>query len=114
MKYLSISTTLVLASLLGACGATGVTSSSLDPIGLSASEILSSATTRDTILLVSLDDGSVIMQTIDGSADLCFKQNSDSSTTCYTRGEPVIDPTTNTVIGFEMIENHIDLIAKSD
>ncbi len=114
MKYLSVSASLVLASLLGACGATGVTSTSVEPISLSASEILLSATMHDTILLVSLDDGSVIMQTINASADLCFKKNSDSSTTCFTRGEPVIDPATNTVIGFEMIENHVDLIAKSD
>ena len=61
MKYFSVSASLVLASLLGACSATGVTSPSVEPISLSASEILSSATTHDTILLVSLDNGSVIM-----------------------------------------------------
>ena len=114
MKYLSVSAPLVLASLLGACGATGVTSTSVEPISLSASETVSPATTHDTILLVSLDNGSVIMQTINSSADLCFKKNSDSATMCLTQGEPVIDPATNTVIGFEMIENRIDLIAKSD
>ena len=114
MKNLSVSAILALASLLGACSTTGVTSPSVEPINLGASEILSSVTAHDTVLLVTLDDGRVIMQTIDAGADFCFKQNSDSSTTCFTRGEPVIDPGTNTVIGFEMIENHIDLIAKSD
>jgi len=114
MKYLSVPAPLVLASLLGACGATGITSTSVEPIRLSVPEILSPATTHDTILLVSLDNGSVIMQTINASADLCFKKNSESSTTCLTQGEPVIDPATNTVIGFEMIEDHIELIAKRD
>ncbi len=114
MKNLSVSAILALASLLGACSTTGVTSPFVEPNSLSAIEILSSGATRDTVLLVSLDDGRVIMQTINASADFCFKQNSDSSTTCFTRGEPVIDPATNNVIGFEMIENHIDLIAKSD
>lgn len=69
---------------------------------------------RETILLVSLEDGSVIKQTIRSSADLCFKKHSNSATTCLTQGAPVIDPATNAVIGFEMIENHIDLIAKTD
>jgi hypothetical protein len=114
MKYLSVLPPLVLSSLLGACGTNGVTSTSVEPTSLSASAILSPATTHDTILLVSLDNGSVIMQTIKTSADLCFKKNSDSSTTCLTQGEPVIDPATDTVIGFEMIENHIELIADSD
>ena len=114
MKYLSVSAPLVLASLLGACGTTGVTSSSVEPMSLRASETPSPATTHDTILLVSLNDGTVIMQTIDASADVCFKKNSDSATTCLTQGVPVIDSATNTVIGFEMIETHINLIAKSD
>jgi len=68
---------------------------------------------RETVLLVSLEDGSVIKQTIYSHADLCFKMNSDSATTCLTQGEPIYDPTTNTVIGFEMIEERIELVAKS-
>ena len=114
MKYLSVFAPLALASLLGACVATGVTPTSVEPNSLGASEIPLSAATHDTILLVSLDDGSVIMQMIDASADLCFKQNSDSSTMCLTQGKPVTDPATNAVIGFEMIENQIELVAKSD
>ncbi|MBU2676901.1 MAG: hypothetical protein KJP16_07425, partial [Gammaproteobacteria bacterium] len=66
------------------------------------------------ILLVSLEDGSVIKQTIISSAEMCFKKASDSSTTCLSQGAPVIDPYTNDVIGFEMIEEHIDLVAKTD
>ena len=113
MNYLFVSAVLVLASLLGAC-ATSVTPTSFEPTSLRARDISLPVTTHDTILLVSLDDGSVVMQTINASADLCFKRNSDSATTCLTRGDPVIDATTNAVIGFEMIENHIDLIAKTD
>ncbi len=54
------------------------------------------------------------MQTINSSADLCFKKNSESATTCLTQGDPVYDPATNAVIGFEMIEDHIELVAKAD
>lgn len=68
----------------------------------------------ETVLIVSLEDGSVIMQTIQSSADLCFKNNLESATTCLTQGAPVYDPATDTVIGFEMIEDHIELVAKSD
>ena len=75
---------------------------------------LSPETPRETVLLVSLDDGSVIKQTIQSSADLCFKKSSDSATTCLTQGDPVYDPATNAVIGFEMIEDHIELVAKAD
>jgi hypothetical protein len=68
----------------------------------------------ETILLVSLEDGTVIKQLIDVDADICFKQNASSSTMCLTQGDPIIDAATNTVIGFEMIENRIELVAKND
>lgn len=67
-----------------------------------------------TMLLVSLDDGTVIKQMISVDADVCFKQNSSTSTTCLTQGAAVIDADTNAILGFEMIETHIDLIAKTD
>jgi len=69
---------------------------------------------HETVLLVSLEDGSVIKQTINSSADLCFKTSTASSTTCFTQGAAIISPDTNTVVGFEMAEFHIDLIAKTD
>ncbi len=69
---------------------------------------------RETLLLVSLEDGSIIKQTISSSADICFKKNSDSATTCLTQGAPIFSPATDTIIGFEMIEDHIDLVAKSE
>jgi len=67
---------------------------------------------RETVLLVSLDDGTVVKQIIDIDADICFKQNSSTATTCLIEGAPIVDSATNTVIGIEMIEEHIDLVAK--
>ena len=72
------------------------------------------AQAQETILLVSLDDGQVVMQTITSDADICFKMASDSATTCLVRGAPIVDPATDEVIGIEMVETHIDLIAKTN
>jgi len=105
MKYLTITAPLALA--LAACS----TQEPLSP-GSTADQL--AAAPHETVLLVSLEDGSIIKQTINSGADLCFKMNSDSSTTCLTQGAPVIDPTTNVIIGFKMIEDRIDLVAKSD
>ena len=69
---------------------------------------------RETVLLVSLEDGSVIKQTINSNADLCFKTSTASSTTCFTQGAAIVSRDTNTVIGFEMTEFQIDLVAKTD
>lgn len=80
----------------------------------SHSALASGFSTHETILLVSLDDGTVIRQTIDIDADLCFKNNSESSTICLSQGEAIVDSATNRIIGFEMIEDRIDLVAKSD
>lgn len=79
-------------------------------------EMISSvnASSHEAILLVSLQDGTVIKQSIDVGADICFKQSSSSLTTCLTQGDAIVDPVTNTIIGFEMIEDHIDLVAKID
>lgn len=78
--------------------------------GIAAGE----ATSTRTILLVSLDDGTVIRQTIDVDAEICFKQNSARLTTCFSQGAAIVDPSTQEIIGYEMIEDQIDLIAKSD
>ena len=69
---------------------------------------------HETVLIVSLEDGSVIMQKINSNADFCFKSSSGSSTTCLTQGAAIVSHDTNAVIGFEMIEDQIDLIAKTD
>ena len=114
MKYLSVASLLSLAVILGACSTSGAISApSADQVENVATTV-SPAPPRETLLLVSLEDGSIIKQTISSSAELCFKKNSDSFTTCLTQGAPVIDPATDTIIGFEMIEDHIELVAKSD
>lgn len=114
MKYLPVATLLPLAVVLGACSTSGVRSAPAQEVARDVAISASQELPRETILLVSLEDGSVIKQTIISDADLCFKMNAESSTTCLTQGEPVIDPDSNTIIGYEMIEDHIELIAKTD
>jgi len=114
MKYLPVATLLPLAIVLGACSTSGVNPVPSQEVARDVAVSVPLELPRETILLVSLEDGTVIKQTIISGADLCFKMNADSSTTCLTQGAPVIDPDSNTIIGYEMIEDHIELIAKSD
>ena len=88
-------------------------------IALSACSTQTAAVTQtterhETVLIVSLEDGSVIMQTINSDADFCFKSSTASSTTCLTQGAAIVSPDTNAIIGFEMIEDQIDLVASTD
>lgn len=112
MKYLSVLACLFAVALLGACSTQQSYAPASTPLSATPLTTVSDQQSKDTILLVSLDDGSVIMQTIQSSADICFKQNSDSATTCLTQSEPIVDPSSNAVIGFEMIEEQIQLVAK--
>jgi len=114
MNNLSVLPKVALAFVLGACISSGDASPPATQPTHEATVSPSLDGAHETVLLVSLEDGSVIKQTISSSADICFKSNSDSSTTCLTQGAPLIDPITNTVIGYEMIEDHIELVAKSD
>lgn len=110
MKYLLLAQQLAVSIVLCTSAANASASDEARDIDVT----LSPDAARETVLLVSLDDGSVIKQTIRSSADLCFKKNSESATTCLTQGAPVYDPETNVIIGYEMIEDHIELVAKSD
>jgi hypothetical protein len=114
MKYLPAATLLPLAVILGACSTSGLRSAPAQEVAQNVAISLSPEPSRETILLVSLEDGSVIKQTIFSSADLCFKKSSDSLTTCLTQGAPVFASDSNTIIGYEMIEEHIELVAKSN
>lgn len=67
---------------------------------------------QETLLLVSLQDGSVIQQTISLDADICFKTNGESATTCLTRGEPILDGEAGEVIGYQMTSRQLELIPK--
>lgn len=114
MKYLSVALLIALVATLGACSSTAVTPAPATQFNHGSAVSQSYEPQRQTLLLVSRNDGSVVMQTIYSNADVCFKNNSESSTTCLTQGEPVIDPYSNTVVGYEMIEEHIELVAKSN
>ena len=101
MKSLSVASLLACVIALSACS--------------TQTAAVSQTTERhEAVLIVSLEDGSVIMQTISSSADFCFKSNSASSTTCLTQGAAIVSPDTNTIIGYELIEDQIDLVAKTD
>jgi hypothetical protein len=114
MKNMSLVTVLAATIVLGGC-ANGAFSTAppavldKDLVGILAPDL-----PHETMLIVSLDDGSVIKQTIQSTADLCFKKLADSATTCLTQGAPIVDPVTAAVIGFEMVEARIDLVAKID
>lgn len=66
------------------------------------------AATGETILLVSLEDGTIVRQTVDLGAELCIKEAAASMTTCLSRGEPVFNES-GTLVGYEMHSDVIDL-----
>ncbi|MDH3613255.1 MAG: hypothetical protein OES10_08225 [Gammaproteobacteria bacterium] len=114
MTCLSRLPLLLLPLVIGACSVNAPSPAPAEFVTQVATTNVSHGSAHEAMLLVSLDDGTVIKQTISVDADVCFKQNSSSSTTCLTQGKAIIDAATNTVIGFEMIEDHIDLVAKTD
>ena len=65
----------------------------------------------NTILLVSLEDGTLIRQEIQVDAEICLKANDDSATTCLTRAEPIMDVDGRHIIGYHMRRTEIDLYA---
>lgn len=97
---------------LGACGVTASAPDRVAKTTAPASTHFAIDSPNETTLLVSLEDGSVIKQTINFIADVCFKKITSSETSCFTQGDPIIDPETNAILGYEMIEAHIDLIAR--
>lgn len=67
---------------------------------------------RNATLLVSLNDGSIISQTVDIDADICMKSNSSPVTQCLRQGEPVYNPDGRTVIGYRMERSEIELVGR--
>lgn len=111
MKNLFSMIVLVATGFLGACSTTNELSHAPALAAKSTQISHPIAASNETLLLVSLEDGSVIMQTISAEADICFKQVTASSTTCFDQGAAIVDPVTQAIIGFEMTESRIDLVA---
>ena len=112
MSCVSKVSTLAILLFLGACSSNPAAPDLVNRASAPASTHLVRDSLHETTLLVNLEDGSVIKQTINIIADVCFKQISSSETTCFTQGDAIIDPETNTILGYEMIEDHINLIAR--
>ena len=62
------------------------------------------------MLLVSLQDGSIIGQEIDANADICMKINEASLTTCLKRGDPLLDEAGGSIVGYRMVQTEIHLL----
>jgi len=65
-----------------------------------------------TVLLVSLQDGSIVKQDIDLDADICMKSNASSVTTCLYKGDPIFDPDTDQIVGYYMQSEQVELFGK--
>jgi len=107
----SLSALIALAFIYGCSSNASLPKTVADPANPFVSQI-SLESGYKTVLLVSLEDGTVIKQMIDVAAEICFKQAANTATTCLTEGAPIVDAQTDTVIGIEMIEKHIDLVGK--
>ena len=111
MKKLAIVAMMAAVVQVSACATASQDASSRPADGnYASSDAGLSMNDADTVLLVSLADGSVVKQSISGSADICFKQNSKSETTCLTQGAPIFDPDTQQIIAYRMIEDQIQLL----
>ena len=62
----------------------------------------------DTILLVSLDDGTIVRQTVDLGHEICMKSAENATTTCLSRGDPVFNQH-GSLVGYEMYSDIIEL-----
>ncbi len=74
--------------------------------------VVQQAPESNTVLLVSLQDGSIVKQDIDLGADICMKSNASSITTCLYKGDPIFDPDTDQIIGYHMQTEQVDLYGK--
>lgn len=91
--------------LLGLLAALGLLTACVQTPAVEAPE-------SSTVLLVSLQDGSIVKQDIDLDADICMKSNTSSVTTCFYQGDPIVDPDTDQIIGYHMQSEQIDLYGK--
>lgn len=97
-------------SLLAALGLVGLAGCGVAPAQPDSSVELAKNADVDfsTILLVSLNDGSIIRQTINLDADICIKMLENVTTTCLTKGGAIVN-NLGVVVGYEMISETIQL-----
>ena len=67
---------------------------------------------ESAMLLVAMSDGRFVMQEIAFDADICWKVNDSPKTGCFKKGDPVIDPDTDRIVGYEMIKSDLSLHPK--
>lgn len=103
MKALVLSSILFLA----ACTSNFPMQDELSPAGAAA------VAPTNALLLVSLDDGQLVMQHIDVDAEFCMKSNADPATRCFSRGEAIYDPTTHALVAYQLEASELDLYAKN-
>lgn len=66
----------------------------------------------EALLLVSLEDGQLVMQHVDVDADFCMKSNADPQTRCFKRGEPIYDADASTIVAYHLESRNLDLHAR--
>jgi len=65
-----------------------------------------------TLLLVGLEDGSIVRQTLALDADICMKELNNSTTRCLRRGDAVLN-SEGLIVGYEMVSETIELQGKN-
>ncbi|NNE34934.1 MAG: hypothetical protein HKN13_06845 [Rhodothermales bacterium] len=61
-----------------------------------------------TMLLVGLDDGTFVRQTVALDAEICVKDLNDARTTCLKQGDAITN-SQGVVVGYHMVAETIDL-----
>ncbi|MBT8422210.1 MAG: hypothetical protein HKN59_04340 [Gammaproteobacteria bacterium] len=101
MKVLVLLSTALLAACASNHPAMMHDTASLDP-----------AEPSEALLLVSLDDGQLVMQHVAIDADFCMKSNAQPETRCFKRGEPIYDTDASTIVAYRLESRDLDLHAR--
>ncbi len=89
----------LVVAVLGGCGHAPVESESV---------ALAAEARHSTLLLVGLEDGSIVRQTLALDADICMKELNNSTTRCLTRGDAILN-SEGLIVGYEMVSETIEL-----
>jgi len=69
---------------------------------------IESVTEDETLLIVGLEDGTFVRQTVTLGADICVKQLDNPTTTCLRQGDAIVNDM-GVVVGYEMLSETIEL-----